>query len=554
MTRRLLWMMLAAGLLAVTATAARAQSPKAAGCPACSKECCKDCCPACAKDCGKESCKGCCMECWGEESCPAGCCPGCCGGAQATCKSPKNVMIFRIGAQPWNGPIPPWMPTLPPLPTPIAPLPPPWPASAEMMPPPMPMPPMPVDREYLLHMPREPRNYSVELKTIEGKDDQNEAVTMCPRLMVPEGHGCMVSFDDHEAVLGKCVACCPKMRPAGHSGGVVQVQVVGENDGKIDLDLNVQQTEMEKSGKDGVQVLTHSLHAVRTVPLGKATRLVLERTGGTPTRWLEVTVCPGEAAPVPTRTACTNAPYCPVCCTPEGLPPPHEECCAEGPLGPVDVVLDVVGEVISQLALCFFPYAEEQEAGCVLPDGRYVNHPPMYMPPCPAFPAQERVAVDSVKAPCACMPVGTYGPPCPPMSGACPRFAPAMPYASAVGAPIQICAATTAPRTPPAIRVKACEGESRLEITCGGGVQMACKKMDLKLANSPWSLAVGGGQVRLKAPLVNARANEFTTDQKDVVILKGKVRLSYTTDGECAEIRADRVEINFTDGTLKIKP
>jgi hypothetical protein len=140
------------------------------------------------------------------------------------------------------------------------------------------------------------------------------------------------------------------------------------------------------------------------------------------------------------------------------------------------------------------------------------------------------------------------------MSGEYPRFAATTPYGYAPGAPIQMCAATTAPRTPPAIHVKVCEGESRLEITCGGGVQMACKKMDLKLANSPWTLVASDGQVRLKAPLVNARANEISTDQKDLVILKGKVRLSYTTDGECAEIRGDRVEINFTDGTLKVKP
>jgi hypothetical protein len=495
MTRRLLWMILAAGLLAVTATAARAQCSKAG--------CCKDaksCCPACTKEC----CQGCCMECW-EEECPAGCCAGCCPGGQAACKSPKNVMIFRIGAQPWNGPIPPWMPNLPPLPTPVPPLPPPWPASADMMPPAMPL-----YKEYLTH---EPRTYSVELKTLEGNGDQTEAVTMCPKLMVPEGHGCMVSFDGQEAVLGKCVAACPKMQPCGHSGGVVQVQVVGEKDGEIDLDLHVQQTEIEKTSKEGMQVLSHSLHVVRTVSLGKATRLVLDRScGGTPTRWLEVRVSPGETTAMPpVRTACSDAPCCPACRMAERLPPPREAGCEECSPAGIDVVFDVVGEVLSELASCFFPpYTEEQEQ-ITLPSGKYLQHPPQYLP----------VAM-----------------PCP-----CPQ-----------GAPIQMCAAAVTERMAPAIHVKVPDGESRLEITCGGGVRMACKKMDLNLADSPWTLAAAEGQVRLKAPQVQACANEISTDQKDLLILKGKVRLSYTKDGQSAAILADCIEISFTDGTLKVKP
>jgi hypothetical protein len=458
-------------------------------------------------------------------------------------------MIYRIGAQPWNGPIPPWMPMLPPLPTPVPPLPPPWPVAADMMQP------VPVYKEFIA---QEPRTYTVEMKSLEGNGDESMPITICPKLMVPEGHGCMVSFDGQEAVLNKCVAGCPNVEAPGHSGGMVQVQLVGERDGKVHLDLNVQQTEVEKTGADGLQVLSHSLHVVRSVPLGKATRLVLNRgCGSAPTRWLEVTVGRSEVAPVPTRTACSGAPCCPGCCTAERLPPPQQGCCEEcGPAG-VDVVFDVVAEVLSQLAGCFCPYSEEQEQ-VGMPYDIYLQHPPQCMPTkgrdCPQ--TYERVVGEAVPVGYPAMPYS----PCAsaPMPRECPLCATTMPMALPCpcmpAAPVQLCAATVQARTPPAVRVKVSEGGSRLEICCGGGVQMACKKMDLNLADAPWKLAAVEGQVGLKSPHVQACANEFTTDQKDLVVLKGKVRLCYTKDGKSAEVFADRVEINFTDGTFKIKP
>jgi hypothetical protein len=456
-------------------------------------------------------------------------------------------MIFRIGAQPWNGPIPPWMPMLPPLPTPVPPLPPPWPAVADTMPA------MPAYNGFIA---QEPRTYTVEMKTVEGKGDEPAPVTICPKLMVPEGHGCMVSFDGQEAVLGKCVAGCRVMQPPAQSGGMVQVQVVGEKDGKIKLDLNVQQTEFEKSGSDGVQVLSHSLHVVRSVALGQATRLVLDRgCGGAPTRWLEVTVGRGETAPVPTRTACTDGPTCPACCMAERLPPPSKGgCCEEcGPAG-VDVVFDVVAEVLSQLAGCFFPCSEEQEQ-VDMPYNIYLQQPPQCVPPKGRDYPQtcERVIREAV-------PLGYPVMPCPhcasaPMPRECPLCAApmAMPCPCMPAAPVQLCAATTA-RTPPAIHVKVCEGESRLEICCGCGVRMSCKQMDLKLADAPWQLVAAEGQVSLKAPLVQACANEISTDQKDLVVLKGKVRLCYAKEGQSTRILADRIEINFADGTFKVQP
>ena len=60
--------------------------------------------------------------------------------------------------------------------------------------------------------------------------------------------------------------------------------------------------------------------------------------------------------------------------------------------------------------------------------------------------------------------------------------------------------------------------------------------------------------MQLQGSQVEARANAVTTDQKDLLILDGKVKLRYTKDGQSAEIVAGRIEVSLSEGTLKIKP
>jgi hypothetical protein len=105
------------------------------------------------------------------------------------------------------------------------------------------------------------------------------------------------------------------------------------------------------------------------------------------------------------------------------------------------------------------------------------------------------------------------------------------------------------------LQITAAEGQPHLEVRCGGGACLGCKELDLKMTGmKPMTLTAAGGQVCLTGPAVRARANLLTTDQKELLILEGQVRLHYTKDGQSAEVLADRIEVNLGDDTLKIKP
>jgi hypothetical protein len=413
----------------------------------------------------------------------------------------------------------------------------------------------------------------VELKSVEAGQGKPQTVTLCPRMTVPEGQGCTVSFDGHEAVLGQYLCGsssqggCPSCRKQPCSGGVVHVQVSGEMDGSVDLDLNVQQSEVQDSSKEGIEVRNHGLHVVRPVKLDKPMKLVLDRgPEGSMQRWIEVTVSAPPAEPNSFRNLSSNpvswqlgmpaAQPTPVLAMPPCSAAQDSEC-------PAETLMDLVGEVLSEIVECFFPCNDER---CPAPNACYLQHPPQYYPPAPAFPLARELAVQQAIGPVpafACPPIKEVviressaarpSPECLAAPRECPHYASNSSPNSVT--PIQTCAATLPARTLPPIHVSVMDGEPRLEITCGGGARMCCKKLDLKMSDSqPMTLAAASGQVQLQSSQVEARANVVTTDQKDLLVLEGKVRLRYNKDGQSADIVADRIEVSLSEGTLKIKP
>ncbi len=502
----------------------------------CKKDCacsCKDCCKkngtgcckdGCKKDCAC-SCKGCCKKDGALKGCVTGCCTGNHAGSKTrTVKTP--VVIIRMTDHPSCPTASPYMPP---------------PHAAVVMPPvPMPCPPgyspchaIPYSAPALMPAGRESRSYRIALKTVEAGPGADDLVASCPRVMVSEGAQYVLTFEN-EAVLGQCgrprpsqyLPCCSKVAyHTGKPGGVVKVQVSGEKDGQVHLDLDVQQTEMSKAGKDGVQVMSKCLHVTRPVKLGKTTRVVLDRDpDGAPRRWLEVKVKKDSAGVV---HACTE----PQARSPELLPAPRKDEVEPGSF--LSAVFEFAGDLLAE---CFGCPAET--AAETIPADHYLQHPPQYFPPSPAFP--EVIAA----------------PPAPPVRAA--RTVPCQPVMqcnqpSVWATAVQPCAATVPAHTPPTIHV-CVDDESRLEIACGCGIRFACKRMDLKMEHAEsMTLGVADGQVMIKGAQVQARANAVTTDQKETLVLEGHVRMHYTKDGQSAEVTAERIEVSLRDGSLKIK-
>jgi hypothetical protein len=559
MTRWLWWMAATAGILASRATGARAECDPAqtkGDTPTAAAPCCKDTCkpltltdpqhlgegnaPAasCCKDCCKQCCKDCCCKECCKECCTKGCC--CQGGKAKTVTVTAPVVIFQLGGHPGAGTAASWLPPLPHLAGPIPPIPPglPCPNACPGVGCPMACPGMPLPAYLPSPSPSEPRSYDILLKTVEACPGEKDRVVSCPEMMVAEGTQCSICFDD-EAVLGKCVCATAQSSEGpvcgsgygllypchpGKSGGVLHVRVCGEQDGRVHLELSVQQTEIGKAGKGGVQTLCKCLHVVRPVKLGKTARVVLDRgADGAARRWLEVVVKGADAA-----AHCLPPP-----CSPEVLPVPKKEYADDGSFW--SALGEFALEVLAQCCGC-----QTWTAGMTLPSGQYVQHPPQYIPPSPAFPlTRELASQEAVNAAPAACPAG-----------------PVMQCNHAWGCTTNVCpCAWSAPvRTSPTVRVAVVEDKSRparLEVCCDG-LCLTCKKFDLKIPNKePLKLAVVDGQVALHGTDFRARANVVTTDQKNSLVLEGHAELR-SSGARTAEIAADRIAINLGDGSLKI--
>jgi hypothetical protein len=387
--------------------------------------------------------------------------------------------------------------------------------------------------------------YVVEVKSVECRPGQDKAVTCCPRMTIPEGNTCCVSFDGQEAVLGKCASgccasgCCADTAKAPRSNGRVQVHVWNDNEGVVNLDVDVQQTEIEHAGKEGVQVLTKCLHAVRHVKPGKATRMVVDRApDGSPCRWIELTVraSASDAAEVSTPKAAMRAPCCGSCPTTEalGMPVPcAEECEVPCCPGKDCNFWSMLGELAGGMAGCFAEAAPCHPAPAV----REVLPQPVAVPvSAPVLPEPLPLAQMAL-------------PPAPSVVRACPA---PMSCCGPVCSVVQPCVMKTADAGA-GMCVQVAE-EGGLEC-CTGDTKMSCRKMTLKVGGGvePLALSAVSGQVRLRAPALYARADRMSIG-KDVLVLEGHVRMCYSRDGQEGEVIGRCVEVNVAEGTFKVKP
>lgn len=539
-----------------TGTAAKCDKPDC--CKDCPNDCCKackegkcdaDCCktcgckktkcdkPDCCKDCPKDCCKAC-----KAGTCKSDCCKTC------VCKSKDGkVMVFVIVPQHGVGPIPPAPVCLPSMPMgapAMCPHPAPVPACTMM--PPMMSPPCMTNPNSRL--------FTVELKSVEGRAGHEEPVSFCPKLNLLEGQQSCICFDDKEAVLGKCIntACATTPR----SNGQVQVHITSSGKDHVRLDLDVQQTEIDHPGRDGVQVVTRCLHTARAVKLGKATRLVLDRCAdGAPCRWLEVTISEPEVG----RTV-------------ECLPPPkccHETCETSAVK---EATKDNLWSVLGQLIDCCLP-RETWVKGMTLPSGQYLQHPPQYFPPSPAFPlTRELMTRESLLAPLPTPPMPVPPPPAmamPPCvaqsspivcgtavnsdAGLMGSINPGASSRSTMGTSEQ-CAMATMPAPATGRFCLKAEGDE-LHVKVESGAKLSCKELTLHLGGrDPLKLAACSGQVCASCCDVNAKADTLTTNNEDVLVFEGNVRLRYSHDGKCGKVVGSRVEVNVSEGTIKVKP
>jgi hypothetical protein len=194
------------------------------------------------------------------------------------------------------------------------------------------------------------------------------------------------------------------------------------------------------------------------------------------------------------------------------------------------VVLDMVGEIISEVADSLFPGWDEEES--LADDIQCLPDAPMYYPVCsqPHDLAGPRAALP--------MPIGI------PVARECPMYGPG----------IQTCVATTAAPEPTSVHVCVKGSAKELDITCGS-TRLCCSKTDLKIADSVGlTLRSSEEQVDVTGPQLHARANCVCSDQKGTLILRGKVLLHFASESHNADVSAEYIEMNLHDGTIKVKP
>jgi hypothetical protein len=537
MIGRIWWLALAASM--AMGTAARSQSfhetaGQAFG-DASSKKCCQECCEA---DCCKEACckEGCCKE----GCCKEGSCKKKAHSARKTVKVVVPVILIpQAGAAPMSV-IAPEPVAMPPVPTPA----PPYiycPAGMAHPAPVMDIVSTP------MRMPPEPASYLVELKAVESHDGHDDTVSFCPRMTVDAGQRFTVYFDDHEAVLGPCAGCPAKhgSRPCSGAtglGGIVAVQLSGEDTGHVHLELDVQQSGPPQSNKDGVVVLSKGLHAEQSMKLGKPTRLVLHRgVDGQARRWLEVKVSvAGDVAPVPPMPKAGQGPtawrpaehlpmpkaYCSEECEPK--------CCHESG---VEDCISGMCEWLGNLCPC-----TTWVAGQTLPSGHYLQHPPQYFPPSPAFPLTRELASQEalLAAPPPPLPPPVPGPGAATYERHCMQQA--------------VCTSSAPQQPAHGFRVTV-DGDSSLQVEGACGTKLHGKDLVLQLPGmSALHLATCGQQVCLHTGTVHARADSLHAE-KGVLVLEGHVSMHYSKEAFKSEVHASRIEINPSgSGEFTVKP
>jgi hypothetical protein len=380
--------------------------------------------------------------------------------------------------------------------------------------------------------------YRVELKTVASEDGHHSTVSFCPRFSVPAGQHFTMCFDGHEAVLGSRGHHLVSAGGRGHLGGTVAAQVAPAKHGYVHVQLDVEQNDVQKQDKDGTVVLSKGVHAAEVVRLGKAHRLVLERDGDKkPCRWLELTVSAigdGEMTVAPPKGAPSCVP--PHCSEVIAMPHPYgseacepKSCPGSGPPTFISDLCELLGNM----------FCETHVAGMTLPSGHYLQHPPQYFPPSPAFPLTRELAGQVA--------ISEAIPPPPPV--------PTMPHA---------CEGPQGPHHPmpvdgPAVVARTGEDmpsvahhNDGIHVRLANGKEMLYRTVG---AMPPVRLAAAEGQVCIHAGAIHVKADSLHASSKGTIVLEGHVHLHYTKGDVSSEVHASRIEINtIGEPSFTIKP
>jgi hypothetical protein len=413
---------------------------------------------------------------------PPPCCPNACYSAPG-CATPACACVPAGASMPcwsagtcWSaGVLPPPAPVAAPTPCPCPPLPHPtagpFPAAAP------PAPPMTVWAEPVPFyapcgtMPAAaPAHYVVETKLVRSGGPGGAIDTMVTRCAVSDGAPAEV------AVRG------PLWGNSGQTVGALGVCVVPAGKHKVGVEVGLECGHAEKCGKDGERMQCDCARAVRTVKLGQPTRFVLRKgAAGAEETSAEVTVTEMPNAR-PERLAKAPRPASPTCPV----------------AAAVTNVVTAVGELCGGRAA---------SAGMRLPSGQYVQHPPQYFPPSPAFPLTRELATQEAvwSAPPAAMVV----PPMPVPALAVPMAAPPMPAAEGPALKCKSIALQVAHDEEVHVRA----GKGRVQV-CGSGLEVSADRVETTM----------GGRV---------------------LMLQGHVRLTCHNYGSEMHVEADRVKLTL---------
>jgi hypothetical protein len=125
--------------------------------------------------------------------------------------------------------------------------------------------------------------YMLELKMVQTAAGGKEQYVACPRVTFLEGKTATVH-------VGKCLALkqgtvddlveqanyvCPEDQV--QLGNLVRVKVTGLTKDRVQVDLTVGHSEVEKASKNGIVVVGSNVRSICKVQLGKVVKLVLDR-------------------------------------------------------------------------------------------------------------------------------------------------------------------------------------------------------------------------------------------------------------------------------------
>jgi hypothetical protein len=295
---------------------------------------------------------------------------------------------------------------------------------------------------------------------------------------------------------------------------------------KVGLEMNFECCHAFKCGKGGERMQCDCARVCRTVAVGKPAHVVLRKgAAGAEEAWVEVTVT--EAAHAgPERIAKAPKPVPGVTLQKE-----HAKLDARYVGAAIIGAAAAVGEMCGGRAAA---------AGMTPPSGQYLQHPPQYFPPAPAFPLPRELATQEAVP----LPPPAVAPPWPGMMMPAPMPVPVM--AVPVPAPARPAAGSV-------VRAVSAEGKACLEVRGAGAPCMRCKSMVLEAPHGDEvKLTAGKGRVVIHGPDMTAWADGVRTAGRHRLVLVGHVRLVSHHDGNETHVKADVLEVSLKGDHVEV--